>query len=294
MDSCGLTEDDLPAVVMPGTTLKRATPGELAEKLGPQLPPLPRQAGRRHDRRRGPGRAGGRCLRGVRGPGHAAARRCRHRRAGRRQLPDRELLRLPVRPFRRRPDRPGRAPGAEVRRPAGQPLPGGQARHRLRTAACSACTFRAGKSSTAKPSSSRPAPATGRCRWNAGPTSRAPVSTTRPPSWKPEGASGSPVTVIGGANSAGQAALYLAGRGSEVSLVVRGPDIAAEHVGLPRRPAAGPPAGDSALPQRGHPAGWRRLPRGGQHHRPDGGYRARPAVLGVVLLHRRRARPPAG
>jgi len=39
---------------------------------------------------------------------------------------------------------------------------------------------------------------------------------------------GSPVAVVGGANSAGQAALYLAGRGSEVSLVVRGPDIAAE------------------------------------------------------------------
>jgi thioredoxin reductase (NADPH) len=42
------------------------------------------------------------------------------------------------------------------------------------------------------------------------------------------GCAGSPVTVIGGANSAGQAALYLAGRGSEVSLVVRGPDISAE------------------------------------------------------------------
>src|SRR6201994_1278978 len=42
------------------------------------------------------------------------------------------------------------------------------------------------------------------------------------------GCTGSPVTVIGGANSAGQAALYLAGRGSEVSLVVRGADIAAE------------------------------------------------------------------
>jgi thioredoxin reductase (NADPH) len=39
---------------------------------------------------------------------------------------------------------------------------------------------------------------------------------------------GSPVTVVGGANSAGQAALYLAGRGSMVSLAVRGPDIAAE------------------------------------------------------------------
>src|SRR5271154_7170256 len=34
MESSGLTEDDLPAVVMPGATLKRATPGGLAEKLG--------------------------------------------------------------------------------------------------------------------------------------------------------------------------------------------------------------------------------------------------------------------
>jgi thioredoxin reductase (NADPH) len=42
------------------------------------------------------------------------------------------------------------------------------------------------------------------------------------------GCVGSPVTVVGGANSAGQAALYLAGRGSQVSLVVRGPDIRAE------------------------------------------------------------------
>src|SRR6202050_1025127 len=42
------------------------------------------------------------------------------------------------------------------------------------------------------------------------------------------GCMGSPVTVVGGANSAGQAELYLAGRASEVSLVVRGPDIATE------------------------------------------------------------------
>jgi thioredoxin reductase (NADPH) len=42
------------------------------------------------------------------------------------------------------------------------------------------------------------------------------------------GCVGSPVTVVGGANSAGQAALYMAGRGSHVSLVVRGPNIAAE------------------------------------------------------------------
>ena len=33
MGSSGLTEDDLPAVVMPDTTLKRATPGSLGQKL---------------------------------------------------------------------------------------------------------------------------------------------------------------------------------------------------------------------------------------------------------------------
>jgi thioredoxin reductase (NADPH) len=38
---------------------------------------------------------------------------------------------------------------------------------------------------------------------------------------------GQPVTVVGGANSAGQAALYLAGRGSEVTLAVRGGDLSA-------------------------------------------------------------------
>ena len=34
-----------------------------------------------------------------------------------------------------------------------------------------------------------------------------------------------PVTVVGGANSAGQAALYLAGRGNEVTIAVRGTDL---------------------------------------------------------------------
>src|SRR5690349_1127477 len=34
MESSGLTEDDLPAVVMPGATLTQATPGALADKLG--------------------------------------------------------------------------------------------------------------------------------------------------------------------------------------------------------------------------------------------------------------------
>jgi thioredoxin reductase (NADPH) len=42
------------------------------------------------------------------------------------------------------------------------------------------------------------------------------------------GTGGSPVAVIGGANSAGQATLFLAGRGSKVRLVVRGDDLGAE------------------------------------------------------------------
>ena len=41
------------------------------------------------------------------------------------------------------------------------------------------------------------------------------------------GCMGEPVTVIGGANSAGQAALYLASAASAVTLAIRGPDIAA-------------------------------------------------------------------
>jgi thioredoxin reductase (NADPH) len=58
-----------------------------------------------------------------------------------------------------------------------------------------------------------------------------------------------PVTVIGGANSAGQAALFLAGRGNPVTLAIRGPDPAAgmsaylldrlrAHPGVTVRPSA--------------------------------------------------------
>jgi thioredoxin reductase (NADPH) len=41
------------------------------------------------------------------------------------------------------------------------------------------------------------------------------------------GVAGKPVTVVGGANSAGQAAIYLAQRAGHVRLVVRGPDLSA-------------------------------------------------------------------
>ena len=130
MESSGLIQDDLPAVVLPNATLKRTTPGELAEKLGLSY--------RRSSTKPvdvtivGAGPAGlaaavygasegldTMLLDAVGTGGQAAA-----------SSPDRELLRLPVRPFRCRSDRTGRAPGAEVRGAAGQPLPGGHARHR--------------------------------------------------------------------------------------------------------------------------------------------------------------------
>jgi thioredoxin reductase (NADPH) len=47
-----------------------------------------------------------------------------------------------------------------------------------------------------------------------------------------------PVAVIGGANSAAQAALYLAGRGNAVTLIVRGNDLSARYSsGSPRSTA---------------------------------------------------------
>ena len=226
-DSSGLTTDELPAVVLPGTTLKRATPGRLAEKLGLSY--------RRSSTKPvdvtivGAGPAGlaaavygasegldTMLLDAVSTGGQAAA--------------SSRIENYIGFPFGLSgADLTGRAVlqalkfGAQLASPC-EAVKLDTDRHgnllRLH--------LPAGKSSTAGSSSSRPAPATGRCRWSAGLILRAPVSTTRPPNWRPGGVRGSPVTVVGGANSAGQAALYLAGRGSEVSLVVRGPDIATD------------------------------------------------------------------
>ena len=96
-----------------------------------------------------------------------------------------------------------------------------------------------------------------------------------------------PVTVVGGANSAGQASMYLADRGSPVDLVVRGADLAAGMSRLPRRPDHRPST-DSG-------AGWR--PRSPALYgdaslaevrtttRARG--RGPPRLPGVVLLDRR-------
>ena len=67
---------------------------------------------------------------------------------------------------------------------------------------------------------------------------------------------GDPVAVVGGGNSAGQAALFLAEHAARVRLLVRDDDLAAGHVALPGRP-------DRANAERGGPAPHRG-PRAGR------------------------------
>ena len=93
----GVDDDRLPvALLEDGTVLERPTVLELAERLG-----VAGAAGRRplrpRDRRRRPGRAGGRGLRRVGGPAHGDGRARGARRPGRAVEPDRELPRLPRR-----------------------------------------------------------------------------------------------------------------------------------------------------------------------------------------------------
>ena len=83
--------------------------------------------------RRRPGRARRRGLRRLGGARHAADREHRARRPGRQLAADRELPRLPRRHHRQRADQPGDRPGAQVRRPHGDAVPGGRARPRQRS-----------------------------------------------------------------------------------------------------------------------------------------------------------------
>ena len=60
-------------------------------------------------------------------------------------------------------------------------------------------------------------------RWRA---SRGPASSTAPPTSRGSCAQGEEVAVVGGGNSAGQAAVFLAGVASRVHVLVRGPGLA--------------------------------------------------------------------
>jgi thioredoxin reductase (NADPH) len=227
MESSGLTQDDLPAVVLPGATLKRATPGELAEKLGLSY-------------RRSSTKPVDVTIVGAGPAGLAAAV------YGASEGLDTVLL-----------DAVGTggqaAASSRIENYFGFPfglsgtdLTGLAVLQALKFGAQLASPCQAVMLDTDRNGdllrlhlqggevidSKAVVIATG-ARYRALPLERWPdfegagiyYAATE---LEARGCTGSPVTVIGGANSAGQAALYLAGRGSEVSLVVRGPDIATE------------------------------------------------------------------
>src|SRR5579863_3676160 len=227
MESSGLTEEDLPAVVMPGATLKQATPGALAEKLGLSY-------------RRSSTKPVDVTIVGAGPAGLAAAV------YGASEGLDTVLL-----------DAVGTggqaAASSRIENYIGFPfglsgadLTGLAVLQALKFGAQLASPCQAVKLDTDRNGdllrlhlqggevidSKAVVIATG-ARYRALPLERWPdfegagiyYAATE---LEARGCTGSPVTVVGGANSAGQAALYLAGRGSEVSLVVRGPDIATE------------------------------------------------------------------
>ncbi len=182
MGSSGLTEDDLPAVVMPSVTLKRATPGTLGQELNLTY----------HRSSKKPVDvaivgAGGRLAAAVYGASEgldtvlldsvgtggqaAASSRIENYLGFPFGLSGADLTgRAVLQALKFGPSWP-----APARRSSSTPTG---------TAAGGGCTCPRANSLRARPSSSRPAPATARCRWNAGPTSRAPGSTTRPPKLK--------------------------------------------------------------------------------------------------------------
>jgi thioredoxin reductase (NADPH) len=227
MESSGLTEDDLPAVVMSGTTLKQATPGALAEKLGLSY-------------RRSSTKPVDVTIVGAGPAGLAAAV------YGASEGLDTVLL-----------DAVGTGGQAAASSRienyigfpfglAGADLTGLAVLQALKFGAQLASPCEAVRLDTGRNGdllrvhlqggevidSKAVVIATG-ARYRALPLERWPdfegagiyYAATE---LEARGCMGSPVTVIGGANSAGQAALYLAGRASTVSLVVRGPDISAE------------------------------------------------------------------
>jgi thioredoxin reductase (NADPH) len=228
METSGLGEDDLPAVVMPGATLKRATPGELAQKLNLSY-------------HRSPGKPLDVAIVGAGPAGLAAAV------YGASEGLATVLL-----------DAVGTggqaAASSRIENYFGFPfgLSGADLTGRAVLQALKFGAQLASPCLVVSLDSSRTADGRLRLRLPGGEIidSRAVVIATgaryralpleRWPDFEgagiyyaateleARGCAGSPVTVIGGANSAGQAALYLAGRGSDVSLVVRGETIEAE------------------------------------------------------------------
>ena len=136
-----LDDDELPLVRLPGgAELRRPSQRRALAGARDRARARAARGGRPARRRRRPGRPRRRRLRRLGGPRHAGGREHRARRPGRHVAADRELPRLPGRDQRHRADQPRDHPGAQVRRPHRDALPGARARARRATATSSSST----------------------------------------------------------------------------------------------------------------------------------------------------------
>ena len=219
-----LAPDELPLVRLPGgTELRRPSSGEMWRALGHRRRARPARGGRPRRRRRRPRRPRRRGLRRVRGPRHAGDREHRARRPGRHLAPDRELPRLPGRHQRHRADRrapsPRRASSARgPPRPTGRvALEPGADRHVVRLDGGEEVAARAVVLATG--AEYRRLPVAGledyegiSVFYAAGPPEAQRCGATR-------------VAVVGGGNSAAQAAIWLSRGGALVTLLHRRADL---------------------------------------------------------------------
>ena len=241
LDAAGLDGFQLPVVITEqGETLVEPTNAELAAMLGLSTSPslemydLAVIGG-------GPAGLGSRGIRRLGGPENRPHRGDHHRRAGRAQLQDRELPRI-SRPASRAPSSPhrhagrpsGSAPRSSPHAKRSDWKPTTQARHApsgSRTAAPSA----------PRPSSWPPASTTASCESRAAgktpmttrATTSVAASTTAPSVSDASECRDENVYIVGGANSAGQAAMYMSREAKSVTLLVRGAVAGGVDVVLP-------------------------------------------------------------
>ena len=217
--------EDIPVVICRGEVVLR-NPEQPRDRRLPRLQRRDRSDARPRlvDRRRRAGGARGRGLRRVRRARRAGGRSERAGRPGRVELADRELSRVPDRHLRAGARGPRLHPGAEVRRADADR----QGRHAadLRPQAVRDRDRRRSDACRRAPSSSPPAPSTARLRF--------------PNLERFEGAGvyygatfieaqlcgGEEVIVVGGGNSAGQAAVFLAQTARHVHMLVRSGGLA--------------------------------------------------------------------
>ena len=222
VSAVGLTAVDLPAVITPTAVLRRATPGPWPRAWACPLPGAGPPGHGPCGGGRWPGRAGRRRVRRLRGPGYAPAGLGRRRRPGGGQFRIENYLGFT-----------SGISGADLMANAtvqAQKLGRSSSpcqvtrlepdEHGLRVVLADGTRISAHAVVIATGARYRALPLP---RWDEFEGAGIYYAATE---LEARACGGGPVAVVGGANSAGQAALYLAGKGSAVDLVVRGEDLA--------------------------------------------------------------------